>query len=78
MLTFERVCAVFADILECDLSQLDYSTELSRFELDSFEAVELLSSLEEEFGVKLKTAYIKKLKTVGDVVKLIDSLKADR
>ncbi len=77
-MTLKRVCAVFSNILECDLSQLDSSTELSEFNLDSFEVVELLSSLEEEFGVKLKTAYIKKLKTVGDVVDLIDSLAADR
>ena len=65
-------------ILECEESRLDYGTELSALKLDSFEAVELLSSLEEEFGVKLKTARIKKLKTVGDVAELIDALCADR
>ncbi len=76
-MTFKRVCAVFAKLLECDEGQFDYETELSELSLDSFEAVELLSLLEEEFNVKLKTAYIKKLKTVGDVSHLIDTLKND-
>lgn len=77
MLTFKRVCAVFSRLVECEEAQLSYETELSALSLDSFEAVELLSSLEEEFEVKLKTAYIKKLKTIGDVVNLIDTLQAD-
>lgn len=77
-MTLKRVCAVFAQLLGCDCSQLDSSTELVSLKLDSFEAVELLSSLQEEFGVKLKTAHIKKLKTVGDVAQLIDSIMTDR
>ena len=77
-MTLKKVCAVFAQILGCEQSQLDCATELSSLKLDSFEAVELLSSLEEAFGVKLKTAQIKKLKTVGDVAELIDALCAGR
>lgn len=76
-MTFERVCVVLARLLGCNEAQFSYSTELADLKIDSFEAVELLSSLEEEFGVRLKTAYIKKLKTVGDVVCLIDRLKTD-
>ena len=76
-MTFKRVCAVFSRLLECEETQLDYSTQLSSLKLDSFETVELLSSLEEEFSLKLKTAHIKKLKTIGDVVQLIDTHKTD-
>ena len=76
-MTYKRVCAVFARLLECEEAQLDYETELAELSLDSFEAVELMSALEEEFGVRLKTAYIKKLKTVGDLVRLIDTANAD-
>ena len=77
-MTLKKVCAVFVQILGCEQSQLDCSTEISSLRLDSFEAVELLSSLEEEFGVKLKTAQIKKLKTVGELAEYIDALCADR
>ena len=77
MLTFKRVCAVFSRLLECEEAQLDCSTELAALKLDSFETVELIASLEEEFAVKIKIAYIKKLKTIGDVVQLVDALNAD-
>ena len=61
-----------------DKALAEYCERFDKVKLDSFEAVELLSSLEEEFGVKLKTAQIKKLKTVGDVAALIDVLCTGR
>ncbi|MDR2715016.1 MAG: acyl carrier protein [Coriobacteriales bacterium] len=42
---------------------------------DSLDAVELIMSLEEEFGIEVEPAQAENLKTVQDLVTLIDSLK---
>jgi acyl carrier protein len=43
---------------------------------DSLDAVELIMSLEEEFGLSIEPDKTESLRTVGDVVALIDTLKA--
>jgi acyl carrier protein len=43
---------------------------------DSLDAVELIMSLEEEFDLTIEATDAESLKTVGDVVSLIDSMKA--
>ncbi|MDR0347390.1 MAG: acyl carrier protein [Coriobacteriales bacterium] len=43
---------------------------------DSLDAVELIMSLEEEFNLTIESSEAESLKTVSDVVALVDSLKA--
>jgi acyl carrier protein len=43
---------------------------------DSLDAVELIMALEEEYDITIETEDAEKLETVGDVVKLIEALKA--
>ncbi|MDR1014930.1 MAG: acyl carrier protein [Coriobacteriales bacterium] len=43
---------------------------------DSLDAVELIMALEEEFDLSIETPDAEALKTVGDVVALVDSLRA--
>lgn len=74
-MTFERVKTVLAQVLSTDDCKITAQTQLSELDLDSFEAVELLSLLQDEFSVKIKTGYIKKLKTVDDIVRLIEKLQ---
>ena len=40
---------------------------------DSLDMIEMLMSLEEQFGISVSDEEAEKLKTVGDVIKLIDS-----
>ncbi len=42
---------------------------------DSLDIVELIMAFEDEFGVSLPDEEIAKLKTVGDIIKFINSLK---
>ena len=44
--------------------------------LDSLQAVELVLDLEEKFGVSVDEQQIRALKTVGDVLDLVDTLAA--
>ncbi|MDR3314952.1 MAG: acyl carrier protein [Coriobacteriales bacterium] len=43
---------------------------------DSLDAVELIMSLEDEFGIEIEPGKAEELKTVGDIVALVDELKA--
>ena len=52
-----------------------YSTELvADLRLNSLNVIELICSLEEEFDVEIPDRSIKDLKSVGDVIHLIESL----
>lgn len=44
---------------------------------DSLDLVDLVMSVEEEFGVKVADEDLENIKTVGDIVKFIDENKED-
>ena len=57
-------------------SPLQKSTELvADLNLNSFYIIELASVLEDEFGVEIPDRSIKDMKTIGDVIDLIESLQ---
>jgi acyl carrier protein len=75
--TFEIVRRTLVNQLNIDESEITLEATISDdLGADSLDAVELIMSLEEEFGLTIESAETESLKTVGDVVTLIDSLKA--
>jgi acyl carrier protein len=75
--TFEAVRQALVDQLNVDASEVTPETTISEdLGADSLDAVELIMSLEEEFDLTIEADDAESLKTVGDVVALIDSLKA--
>lgn len=73
--TFERVKKVTAELLTVDESKI---TESSRFVEDlgaeSVQAIELVATFEEEFGIEMDENEALAVKTVGDAVKFIDNI----
>lgn len=58
----------------------DYSLEInektvlvSDLEMDSFDLVQLVCEVEEEFGIRIPDKALKNFITIGDVVKYIES-----
>jgi acyl carrier protein len=75
--TFEIVQRTLVDQLNVDKGEVTLEATISDdLGADSLDAVELIMSLEEEFDLTIEAAEAESLKTVGDVVALIDSLKA--
>jgi acyl carrier protein len=75
--TFETVRKVLVDGLSVDADVVTLESKLNDdLGADSLDAVELIMSLEEEFGLEIEPAKAEGLETVGDLVKLIDSLQA--
>ena len=71
-MTFEKVAALIAENRDLDVSELTMDTTFESLGFDSLDTVELVMTFEEEFGVTLEVD--ESLKTIGDVVRLIDSM----
>jgi len=68
-----KVKAIIADQLEVDSSKLSGETTFEDIDADSLDIVELVMALEEEFDLEISDQEIENIKSVGDVVKYIES-----
>ena len=65
---FEKVKALIAETLNCDLDKVTMEASLAEdLGADSLAAVELSMALEEEFDVTIADEDLPNLKTVGDL-----------
>ncbi len=74
----EKVKTILEEVLQEDLSCLsvedDFSQNLSFFwDFDSMADVELILSIEEEFGITISDTEAQKTHTIDDIIKLIVS-----
>ncbi len=75
----ERVVAVLHQVTRVPAASIHAGTGLyADLHLDSLQALELLFELEDAFGVDIDTDSSKALRTVGDVVALLERLVAPR
>ena len=74
--TFEAVKAALADQMSLDPALIEPSALIADdLGADSLDAVELIMALEEQFNVSIDGVDAEGLKTVEDVVKLVDRLR---
>ena len=69
--TFEKIRALLAEQLDIDPAKIT----MSDFEADSLDIVDMVMTLEDEFGIEVPDDAIENLRTVGDVVEFVDSHK---
>jgi acyl carrier protein len=75
--TFETIQKVLVEQLSLDPAEVTLAADINDdLGADSLDAVELIMTLEEEFNVTIETSRAEGLKTVADLVTLVDSLKA--
>lgn len=75
-MTFDKVVEILAKQLSTDKTKIKPETNiLTDLGADSLDLVEVLMSLEDEFGVSIPDEAIPEIKTVGDLVKYIDNNK---
>ena len=71
--TFERVRELLAVQLDIDEEKITMDSDiLEDFEADSLDVVDMVMTLEDEFGVEIPDEDIENFHTVGDVVRFID------
>lgn len=71
-MVLEKVINILAEYKECDPSEISENSTFEELELDSLDTVDLMMSLEDEFGIEMEMS--EDLKTVGDIVKKIEEL----
>ena len=75
-MTFDTVKEMIAAQLRADPATITEDTRLVEdLKADSANIMVMIMDLEDQFGVTVEDDQIMKLKTVGDVVRYIDSLK---
>ncbi len=74
MTTFDRVKDSIVSALQCDEEIITLEASISEdLGADSLDLVELVMALEDEFDMKIADEQTKAIKTVADIVTLIDS-----
>ena len=73
MTTLEKVTKIMIEYRDFDPSTVKQNTTFVEMGLDSLDTVDLVMKLEEEFGIEIPMS--DSIKTVGDLVKFIDSKK---
>ena len=69
--TFEKIRALLAEQLDVDPAKITLESDImSDFEADSLDIVDMVMTLEDEFGIEVPD---EPLRTVGDVVNFVDS-----
>ena len=72
--TFEKIRALLAEQLDVDPAEITMDRDImSVSEPDSLHIVDMVMTLEDEFGIEVPDDAIESLRTVGDVVNFVDS-----
>lgn len=71
--TFERIRELLAEQLDIDEDKITMDSDiLEDFEADSLDVVDMVMTLEDEFGVEVPDEQIENFHTVGDVVRYVE------
>mgnify|MGYP003300979605 CR=1 FL=1 len=71
-MVFEKIAALLAEKLECETTEIKMETEFSALGIDSLDVMELLMTLEEEFGTEIEMGE-NKVNTVAELTALIEA-----
>lgn len=73
--TFEKVQEIIASLFQIHPEQITMESDLSEDLLaDELDNVEIIMAVEDEFNITIHDEEAADIKTVGDLVKLVDSL----
>ena len=72
--TLEKVCSIVNERFELSDLNLTEDTTWDEIGADSIDLVDLISTVEDNFGISIPDEAIENLKTIGDVAAYIDSL----
>lgn len=68
---FEKIQKIIAEVLDVEPDEITEETTFEELEADSLDLFEVITSIEDEFGIEIPTEEAEKIKTVGDAVEQI-------
>ena len=73
---FDKVCKMLAEQLKIDESKITPEAEVVKdLGADSLDVVELMMALEDEYGVTLPEGKVETVKTVQDIVSMLEEIE---
>lgn len=73
-MTFDKIKSLLADQLDADPDEMTMETNIAKdLGADSLDVVELLMSIEDEFGVEIPDEEVENIKTIGELVEYIEA-----
>ena len=73
---FEKVCKMLAEQLGCAAESIRPEQEVVKdLGADSLDVVELMMALEDEYGITLPEGEVESVKTVQDIVDMMNKLQ---
>ena len=72
-MTFEKIAAIIADKLDIDVNDIKPESSFTEMEVDSLYMVEIMLSIEDEFGVTIED--VTDMQNVSDLCDYVDSHK---
>ena len=73
-MTFEKITEILAEQLDADRDAMTLDTKIADdLGADSLDLVDLLMSVEDEFGIEIPDEDVENIQTIGDIVEYIDS-----
>ena len=73
-MVFEKIKTILAEQLDVDAEEMSLDTKIADdLGADSLDVVELLMSIEDEFGVEIPDEEIENIKTIGNLVEYIEN-----
>lgn len=76
--TIDRIRSVIGRVCEVDPGEIASQARLRGYGIDSVRVIELLMSIEEEFGIELNLEQLGRLTTVRELVDYIDQQRAQK
>lgn len=75
-MVLDQIKEILKDTMDIDESKITLDAKLKEdLELDSLDSVELIMSVEEEFGIEIPDEDVMNFKTVNDIVNYIEEHK---
>ncbi len=75
-MVFDKIREILADQLDANADEMTMDTRIAEdLGADSLDVVEMLMSVEDEFGIEIPDDAIEDLKTIGNVVQYIENNK---
>lgn len=70
-MVFEKVAALIAEKIDCDVSEIKPETKFEDLSIDSLDITEIAMSIEDEFDIEFEAS--QGMETVSDLVKEVES-----
>lgn len=72
-MVFEKVQAIVAEQLNVEKEKVQMETNfVEDLNADSLDQVELIMAVEDEFGIEVPDEVVQEIRTVGDIVKVLE------